>query len=258
VGLHVLDELYALFSPEAPVHDPSTEDSDQQTSEETCCCLLATSAVTSGIQTLQFHGQFRHQPIVILLDSGSSTSFVSEQLLSWLSIEAVQCPLLIVRVANGELMQCVVFLPDAMWTIHQYQFTHDLKVLPLTSYDLILGMDWLQRFSPMKVDWVHHWLVIPYKGSTVRLQGTPSTGFTDDDELLVKLFSATVEPSNTASQLSPAISTLLSEFSTMISPPDKLPPKRDCDHEIPLVTGAHPITVRPYRYPPALKDKIEA
>jgi hypothetical protein len=145
-----------------------------------------------------------------------------------------------------------------MWTIHQYQFTHDLKVLPLTSYDLILGMDWLQRFSPMKVDWVHHWLVIPYKGSTVRLQGTPSTGFTDDDELLVKLFSATMEPSNTASQLPPAISTLLSEFPTVISPPDKLPPKRDCDHEIPLVTGAHPITVRPYRYPPALKDKIEA
>jgi hypothetical protein len=31
-------------------------------------------------------------------------------------------------------------------------FTSDLKVLQISSYDLILGMDWLGTFSPM---WVH-------------------------------------------------------------------------------------------------------
>ena len=36
------------------------------------------------------------------------------------------------------------------------------------------------------------------------------------------------------------------------------PPKRSCDQEIPLVEGARPISVRPYRYPPALKDEIES
>jgi hypothetical protein len=43
----------------------------------------------------------------------------------------------------------------------------------------------------------------------------------------------------------------------VLSPPDSLPPKREYDHEIPLVEGARPVTIRPYRYPPALKDKIE-
>ena len=57
-----------------------------------------------------------------------------------------------VRVANGDVMQCSTFLPGAIWTIQQYQFHHDLRVLPLTAYDIILGMDWLQLFSPMKVD----------------------------------------------------------------------------------------------------------
>jgi hypothetical protein len=36
-----------------------------------------------------------------------------------------------------------------------------------------------------------------------------------------------------------------------------LPPARPCDHSIPLVPGAQPVQVRPYRYPPLLKDEIE-
>jgi hypothetical protein len=31
------------------------------------------------------------------------------------------------------------------------QFEHDLRILPLDSYDLILGMDWLELYSPMEV-----------------------------------------------------------------------------------------------------------
>jgi len=58
-----------------------------------------------------------------------------------------------VRVGNGDLVQCSTILPGVVWDIQQYQFTHDLRVLPLASYDIILGMDWLQLFSPMKVDW---------------------------------------------------------------------------------------------------------
>lgn len=36
-----------------------------------------------------------------------------------------------------------------------------------------------------------------------------------------------------------------------------LTPSRACDHEIPLIEGAQPIFIRPYRYLPKLKDEIE-
>lgn len=50
----------------------------------------------------------------------------------------------------------------------------------------------------------------------------------------------------------------MAEFPDITSPPTSLPPRRSCDHGIPLVEGARPINVRPYRYPPTLKDEIEA
>lgn len=58
-------------------------------------------------------------------------------------------------------------------------------------------------------------------------------------------------------QLSTAAQQLLSEFPQIVQPPTTLPPRRDCDHAIPLIEGARPINVRPYRYPPSLKDEIE-
>ena len=44
-------------------------------------------------------------------------------------------------------------------------------MLPLTAYDIIIGMDWLEAFSPMTVHWQQKWLQIPYQGKMVLLQG---------------------------------------------------------------------------------------
>lgn len=55
----------------------------------------------------------------------------------------------------------------------------------------------------------------------------------------------------------PELAALLAEFSFLFAPLSALPPQRACDHVIPLVPGAKPVYVRPYRYTPALKDEIE-
>lgn len=59
------------------------------------------------------------------------------------------------------------------------------------------------------------------------------------------------------SQLHPAIAKIVVSFAQVFAPVNGLPPQRTCDHSIPLQPGAQPIFIRPYRYPPALKDKIE-
>jgi hypothetical protein len=53
-----------------------------------------------------------------------------------------------------------------------YSFKSDLRVLPLSSYDMILGLDWLEVHSPMKVHWKDRWMSIPYDGATILLCGS--------------------------------------------------------------------------------------
>lgn len=163
-----------------------------------------------------------------------------------------------VRVVDGSVIQSTQLVPSASWSIGSCQFQHDLKVLPLHSYDIILGMDWLQPFSPMKIDWRQRWLTIPYQGRSISLHDVSAQGSDSHPELLVQISCVQDEPKQKDRQISPAIIQLLSEFSEITKPPTALPPRRSCDHTIPLVDGARPVNVRPYRYPLALKDEIEA
>jgi hypothetical protein len=53
------------------------------------------------------------------------------------------------------------------------------------------------------------------------------------------------------------IQDLLSGFRELFSDPQSLPPRRAVDHHIPLILGAQPINMRPYRYSPQQKNEIE-
>lgn len=56
----------------------------------------------------------------------------------------------------------------------------------------------------------------------------------------------------------PQVQEVVQKFQHLFQEPTELPPLREYDHHIPLVPGAHPINVRPYRYSPQQKSEIEA
>lgn len=47
----------------------------------------------------------------------------------------------------------------------------DLKLLPLGSYDMILGMDWLEEFSSMWIDWKRKKMRFSHKNNRITLFG---------------------------------------------------------------------------------------
>lgn len=57
--------------------------------------------------------------------------------------------------------------------------------------------------------------------------------------------------------LLPAVQSVLVQFESVFAEPQGLPPRRQCDHHIPLVPGARPVSIRPYRVNPELKSEIE-
>lgn len=88
----------------------------------------------------------------------------------------------------------------------------------------------------------------------VRLQGLLS----ESQTLLLQLCCA-VEESElpNLSELSKELQQLIHQFAHLFTAPTGLPPNRDCNHVIPLLLGANPVTIKPYRYSPKLKDELE-
>jgi hypothetical protein len=70
-----------------------------------------------------------------------------------------------------------------------------------------------------------------------------------------------VSPHAPAVSMTTASSSLLEEllvdFDDVFDEPHGLPPSRNHDHNITLMSGAPPVAVRPYRYPALHKDELE-
>ncbi|RLM68934.1 putative gag-pol polyprotein [Panicum miliaceum] len=253
VQLHVMQELLDLFQVEA---QDSGDCSDAGEVEEPECLALSV-AVVSGVQgprTMKLAGFLQGKEVLVLVDSGSSHTFVSSTLAASLS-GVVDLPKGVgVQVADGGRLLCTAHIPSVEWSVQSCSFTTDMKILPLSHYDIIVGMDWLEANSPMKIHWKLKWMVVPYLGSHTLLQGLPEI----PEEALVEVSAMLVSEKSVLSLDVPAeLAAILAEFSDVFDAPSGLPPERSCDHSIPLVAGASPVAVRPYRYPPAVKDEIE-
>lgn len=142
VQLHMVKELWELFQLEDELHEPSPESPDSSDQ----LFLAISKAVASGVpapRTVKFLGSIQHRPVTLLVDSGSSSSFISCQLAAQLSEVSPLSQPISVKVAGGGTLSFSSVLPQAHWFIGDISFHSDLKVLPLTTYDMIIGMDWL-------------------------------------------------------------------------------------------------------------------
>jgi hypothetical protein len=66
-----------------------------------------------------------------------------------------------------------------------------------------------------------------------------------------------LEPHHISSSCPEDISKLIEQYHQLFEKPSGLPPPRHIKHSIPLIVGAQPFRLRPYRYNPAQKDEIE-
>lgn len=219
--------------------------------------------------TIRLQGWLQKRQVLMLVDSGSTHSFINAELAK--NMEGAQ-PLgkeVQVRVADGSVLQCASVIPNCTWWIQGCSFHSDLRVLQLGSYDVILGMDWLSMHSPMEVDWVRKSMSFEYQGLPIHLQGVSAVtnqcneisydqlrGMTRRNSISVVLQLCTVEETPEA-PVPQAVRPLIEQFSDLFEEPTSLPPRRACDHAIPLLPGAQPVNLRPYRYLPALKDELE-
>jgi hypothetical protein len=169
VQLHVLEELLEVFLEQE--EDNNKVDDGEGTSDEELVLSECAVSDTVGKRTIRLQGLLQNQEILILVDSGSSSNFLSEQLVSRLQLSTQECVPSQVTIADGGKMLCNQVVTGLEWWCQGKTFKTDLKVLPLGGYDMILGMEWLEEFSPMWVDWKRKKMRLTYEEKRITLVG---------------------------------------------------------------------------------------
>ncbi|XBI69047.1 hypothetical protein VPH35_048168 [Triticum aestivum] len=150
VQLHVVEELLDLLQADYP--DPA----DPEAAEEEEVLMSISKVATTGKttpHTIRLLGRIAGKEVLILVDSGSSHSFISEEVASHLADKVQPMNQISVKIANGGLLSCSAMIPACTWQTQGFEFKTDMRVLQLGCYDMVVGMDWLQQCGPMWVDW---------------------------------------------------------------------------------------------------------
>lgn len=268
VSLHMVEELWQLL-PESPEANQSEQ---YDSGEDLMAISLHAVNGTDTLKTIRVMGKILDQHPLILVDSGSSSSFIAEQMAAAIpSWTMLQTPLS-VRVANGSILMCTHEIKHCPLLIQGHCFYVNLKILPLQCYDIVLGMDWLESFSPMEIHWSQKWLSFPYNGTDIKLQGLlpqlHSLEIISDSErqhmettsdIWCVLELSLIQQQDTQSSVIPdQLQHLIQQYKHLFDKPQGLPPQRSHMHSIPFLPGAQPFRLRPYRYNLAQKDEIEA
>jgi hypothetical protein len=106
----------------------------------------------------------------------------------------------------------------------------------------------------MITHWAQQWISFNWKGQLVVLH---DEGALDITHALLELHVVQTHDTDETAEPRADVQTLLGQFASVFEEPSDLPPRRLYDHHIPLIPGARPVSMRPYRVALALKSEIE-
>jgi hypothetical protein len=101
---------------------------------------------TDTDSTIQLPARVNNLTVLMLVDSGSTGSFIDAAMVSKLGLIPQSRATIHVKVANGQQMVCNSYIPKFNWHTHGVKFEHDMQVLDMVGYDDVLGIDWLKKF----------------------------------------------------------------------------------------------------------------
>ncbi|WVZ62139.1 hypothetical protein U9M48_011919 [Paspalum notatum var. saurae] len=247
---------------------------EDDVADQFCSLSLHAISGTEGHACLKLRAIVNKKVMLILVDSGSSHSFINSAFVAKAGLSTIPAPPNQVKVASGHILTTDQMIPDLGWWCQGYTFHTSMRVLDIGAYDAILGFDWLQKHSPMQCDWATRTLNFSQQGQSIHLQGVPCPPLklsAISGEQLSKWCSgnevwalAVVNLSHSSSASSPVptqiptdVQTVLQQYHDIFEEPHTLPPSRVYDHHIPLEPNAVPVNCRPYKYSPQHKTEIE-
>ncbi|XP_022019611.1 uncharacterized protein LOC110919656 [Helianthus annuus] len=230
--------------------------------------LISIHALTGvpSFSTMQVVGNIGTRQLQTLVDSGSTHNFLNERL-----AKKINCPLedikpMKVGVANGVPLICDKICHNFQWQMQGLWFKADVFVIPLETYDMVLGVQWLLPLGDIVWNFKDLTMQFKVENEVYQLKGSNTNKITlcsmkTMNHLQIEAdaegnFQHTTKVKGSDSNVE--IETLLDSFADVFRVPTSLPPSRPYDHRILLKDESMVINLKPYRYQMAQKDVIEA
>uniref|UniRef100_A0A2N9FZ49 Chromo domain-containing protein n=1 Tax=Fagus sylvatica TaxID=28930 RepID=A0A2N9FZ49_FAGSY len=232
--------------------------------DENLSISLHAIAGTPSPQTMRVKANVEGKVVIILIDTGSTHNFMSENMAARLKLQLSGTAKFNVTVASGEKIPSNGRCPRIRVALQGTTLITDFYLLPLEGFDAILGAQWLATLGPILWDFSKMSMRFHLNGREVEWKGltTPTNRMINEGEMkqkiqkerkgiLFQLFALTTKTTTTFNpeRLEPCLQKVLTSFRDIFKEPKGLPPPRSHDHRIPLAQGSQPISVRPYRYP---------
>ena len=94
---------------------------------------------------VEVEGMINQTPVTILIDPGASLSYIAPQIVEKCKLSVDKFDnLWLVQLATGEKRKVTCYVKECALLMNDFKTTVKLNVLPLGSYDLLIGMDWLE------------------------------------------------------------------------------------------------------------------
>lgn len=134
------------------IESPKTEDITDETLTEHHLSFNALSGDTAT-GTIRFTGSIGGQQVQVLLDGGSSDTFIQPRLVKSLKIPVEPAPPFKVLVGNDHYLQGNSKVRDVDLDIQGNRIRISAHVLPVTGSDIVLGATWLATLGPNIADY---------------------------------------------------------------------------------------------------------
>ncbi|KAJ7954398.1 Ty3/gypsy retrotransposon protein [Quillaja saponaria] len=122
-------------------------------------------------QTMKVLGTIKKQKVNILIDSGSTHNFIDTQLAKRLGLRVQQISEKEVMVANGSNLMISTLCRQLPWSLSGAKFFADFLVMPLGSYGMVLGIQWLSTLGDIRWNFQKLTMNFTWQQQNIMLQG---------------------------------------------------------------------------------------
>jgi predicted aspartyl protease len=205
---------------------------------------------------IEVEGKIINQLVSILIDSGASHCYIDPKIVDRIHLEKSKLgKTSLVQLTTGTKRRIHDMVRSCFISINGVNTSIDINIIPLGSYDIQIGMDWLEKHHVVLDFHNKTFTCIDGNGKQSTVKGVPrpiSIRAISSFQLKIcfrkgcQLYAAHVEkPDNTKGPILEDFS-ILQEFEDVFQEIPKLPPRREIDFSIDLVLGAALVLKTPY------------